>query len=1132
MAIASPGIGSNLDVNGIVSKLMAVESQPLTVLQKREASAQAKLAAYASLKGALSSFQNAVTSLNSASKFQSMTATASDASILSASATNVSNPGNYSLSVTALAQAQTISSSPQGSTTAAVGSGSTTTLTFQFGTISGGSLANGTYTGSSFTQDANQATGTVVIDSTNNSLQGIRDAINAAKVGVTASIVSDGDPVSPYRLLITSNSTGSSKSMKITSSGGDPAVSSLLAYDPTGTQNLTQTTAAQNAALTVNGLSVTSASNSVTGAISGATINLSKVGSTNLTIANDTSSVVTAVQALVTAYNSTNTTLNSLTRVNPATKQAGPLVGDASTQMVQARMRSTLSTALSGLGGNTLTNITQIGVSFLKDGSMSLDTSKLQNALKENPAEFAQLFTAFGKPTDSLVNYVSATGNTKPGSYSVSVTNLATQGKVTGSAAIAAPMTITTGVNDQLALTVDGVSATVTLAAGNYASATTLASQLQSAINGNTAFSSAGISVSASQNAGVLTLTSSRYGSASAVSVTGGTAITGLFGAAPTATAGTDVAGTINGVATQGKTIASAKATQAMQTGAAAATSLTINGASNNNKLLVAVDGATPVSVTLTDGAPYTDAAALAAQVQLDINAALTTAGQAGQVTVTENGGVLSIRSNTFGSSSRVSVTDDAAGFPGNTGATNLFGGAPSSSTVSTITAGVNDQLTLSVEGTSTTITLAAGTYTATALATQLQSAVNASPAMVAAGKAVTVTQSSDTLTIASNRFGAGSTVSITGGNGMTTLFGASPTSSAGSLTGVIATGSGQFLTAANGLQGASLGSDKGTQGQRTGSSASGLTITGGVNDTLTVSIDGGPTVTATLGANTYTAETLATEVQSQLNAALAAAGQSGQVSVTQSGGIFSITSQKFGALSNVGAVGGNGASNLLGATQTNSRVSMITAGVNDQLTMSIDGVSGTVTLAPGTYTASTLAAQIQTAVNATPAFSGAGKSVIVTQAADVFTITSNSTGTSSAISITGGSARNNLFGSTQTETIGNSSSNEAGDIKLQIVGGTTGSRGTVNFSQGYAYNLNVMLNSMMSSSGPLASGTDGINRNISDLQKRAAVLTTQLTATEKRYRAQFTALDTLIGKLTTTSSFLAQQLANLPKIS
>ncbi|RJF98611.1 flagellar filament capping protein FliD [Noviherbaspirillum saxi] len=785
MAMSSAGVGANLDVAGLVSKLMAVESQPLTTLQKKEASYQAKLTAYGSLKGALSSFQSSISGLSDVSKFQSLTASASDSSILSASSTSAASPGNYTVSVSALAQSQTISSAGQASTTAAIGGAGTTTLTFQFGTISGGSLASGTYTGASFAQDATQATGSVVINNSNNSLQGIRDAINSAGVGVTASIVNDGNPTTPYRLLITSNSTGLSKSMKITSDGGDASISSLLSYDPAGTQNLTQTSAAQNAALSVNGLAISSASNSVTGAISGVTLNLTKAGSTNLSIANNTSAIASALQSLVQSYNSINTTLNTLTRYNATTKQGGLLMGDASMQMIQSRIRSTLSGALSGLGSNTLTNLSQVGLSFLKDGTLSLDNAKLQSALSSNFGDFASLFASFGKATDSLTSYVSATGNTKAGSYAVEVTTLATQGKVTGSA----------------------------------------------------------------------------------------------------------------------------PATQARLTGSAAA-DLTVT-AGVNDKLLVSVDGGSAISVTLTPGAPYANADALAAQVQADINTALTAASQTGQVTVTQSAGRLSITSNAFGSASAVSVTDDG-GFPGNTGATSLLGGAPTTSSVATIKTGVNDQLSLGVNGTTATITLAAGTYTASTLAALIQSTANAATSFTSAGIAVTVSESAGVLTVNSNRYGVSSAVSIAGGSGAANLFGASPSATIGAdivgkINGVAATGSGQLLTGATG--------------------------------------------------------------------------------------------------------------------------------------------------------------------------------------------------------------------------------NDAEGLRVQVVGGIPGARGTVNFSKGYAYNLNKLLDDVLSSTGSIANSTTSVNNNIADLQKRATALNVQLAATEKRYMAQFTSLDTLISKMNATSSFLTQQLANLPKI-
>lgn len=543
--ISSPGIGSGLDVNSIVSKLMAVESQPLQQLDQKEASYQAQLSAYGNLKGALSQFQSAVAGLNSLSKFQALTATPADNTILTATAASGAVPGSYNLQVTQLAQAQSIAAAGQASATTAIGSGASTTLTFQFGTISGGTLSNGVYTGATFTQDASQSTGTVTIDSSNNSLEGIRDAVNAANIGVTATIVNDGS-ATPERLVFTSNKTGATSSMKITVSG-DATLQGLLGYDPAGTQNLTQNAAAQDAQASVNGISISSASNTVTSAIQGITLNLAKVGTTTLSVARDTSSVQSAVQSFVDAYNSINGTLNKLSAYDPDTKQAGPLNGDFTVTMIQDQIRRTLSASITGLSGG-LTSLSQIGVSFQKDGSLSLDSTKLQSAITNNFNDIASLFTSVGKATDSLVSFAASTVDTQAGSYAVNVTQLATQGNVVGSAA--AGLTITAGVNDQLGVTVDGTSATVTLSPGTYTAAS-LAAQVQSVINGSSALTAAGSAVSVTQSGGVITITSNRYGSASNVSVSGNGA-SNLLGSTPTATTGVDVAGTIDGATASG----------------------------------------------------------------------------------------------------------------------------------------------------------------------------------------------------------------------------------------------------------------------------------------------------------------------------------------------------------------------------------------------------------------------------------------------------------------------------------------------------------------------------------------------------------------------------------------------------
>ena len=541
VAISSPGLGSSLDVNGLIRQLMAVESQPLTALNRKEAGYQAKLSAYGNVKSALATFQTAVRGLSDLSKFQTLKATPADATIYTASAASTAVAGTYSLEVTKLAAAQKLAAIGQASTTALVGNG---TLTFDFGTISGGTFSSvtGKYTGASFATNGSGVK-TVTIDSTNNTLVGIRDAINSAKIGVTATIINDGG-TSPYRLALTSNNIGSTNSMKISVSG-DAALSTLLAHDPAATQNLAETVTAQNAEFKVDGVAVSKTSNTVSDVIQGVTLNLLKtnIGSANtLAVTRDTGSVKNSVDAFVKTYNDLNKTLSELSAYNATTKQAALLQGESAVRSIQAQIRNTLTASLTGVSG-AYTSLTSIGVSFQKDGTLAVDSTKLQTAIDTNFNDIANLFAAVGKSTDSLVSYVSSTVKTQPGAYALTISQLATQGGAVGS--VVANTTITAATNDVLNITVDGVSATVTLAVGTYTAAT-LAAEVQSKINGASAFSSVGTSVAVTQSAGVLTMTSNRYGAASTVNVTGGNGLVGLMGT-PTNTAGIDVAGTING---------------------------------------------------------------------------------------------------------------------------------------------------------------------------------------------------------------------------------------------------------------------------------------------------------------------------------------------------------------------------------------------------------------------------------------------------------------------------------------------------------------------------------------------------------------------------------------------------------
>lgn len=547
---------TGLDVNSIVSQLMTVERQPIKKLDVREAGYQAKLTAYGSVKGAVSSFQTALQSLNSASRFQSLKATSSDTTVFSASAASTAAAGTYSLEVTSLAQAQKLVAAGQTSSTATIGSGAAATVTFDFGTISGGTFnsGTGTYTGAIFTSTGT-GTKSITIDSTNNSLQGIRDAINAAKMGVTATIVNDGSGT-PYRLALSSDNNGTSNSMKITVAG-DATVSSLLAHDPAGTQNLSETVTAQNANFKVNGVSVSKTSNTISDVIQGITLNLSKVTTSpaTLTIARDTASISSSISGFVKAYNDLAGTLKNLSAYDAASKTGAILQGDSTVRSLQAQLRSMLSTAVTGTPG-ALTTLSDVGVSFQKDGTLALNQTKLDSAIANNFSDIASLFASVGKASDSLVGFSSATSNTKAGNYAVNVTQIATQGKMAG--ALAVGTTTIDASNNALSVIINGVSASLTLSSGTYTAAT-LATEVQSKINSASALSTAGVAVAVTQSGGIFSVTSSTYGSTSSIAMTGNGAdnlFGGIGGAAPvtppTTTAGVDVAGTIGGVASTG----------------------------------------------------------------------------------------------------------------------------------------------------------------------------------------------------------------------------------------------------------------------------------------------------------------------------------------------------------------------------------------------------------------------------------------------------------------------------------------------------------------------------------------------------------------------------------------------------
>lgn len=384
--ITSQGVGSNINVSGIVDSLMRIERVPLNRLIAQKDSFDAKISALGNIKSKLATFQSAIDGLTFGDKIRANKATSSDASFVSAAGTSGAVAGNYTISnITALAQRQKLVAAGQADSTVAIGGGTATTLTIDLGTTSG----------TTFTSNANPSFD-VVIDSSNNTLEGIRDAINAANGGVTATIVNDGNATNPYRLVLGSTNSGADQSIKVAVGAGETALFDLLNNDPAGTKNLTETVAAQDAAFEVDGIAITKSSNTVTDVISGVTLNLNALnptGSVTVSVSQDTDSAKTAVEAFVSAYNDLQAEVKKQVDSGVNGGIAGALASDSATRQILSAVRDELNKMPTGVTGS-YTSLTSIGVSFQLDGSLALDATKLSDAIQTDSQNVAELFSA------------------------------------------------------------------------------------------------------------------------------------------------------------------------------------------------------------------------------------------------------------------------------------------------------------------------------------------------------------------------------------------------------------------------------------------------------------------------------------------------------------------------------------------------------------------------------------------------------------------------------------------------------------------------------------------------------------------------------------------------------------------
>lgn len=397
--ISSAGIGSGLDVNGIITQLLAIDKRPLTALDTKEADYQAKLSAFGTLKSAVSSLQSAATTLKSPTLYAGLSAKSSDTTVLTASANTAASAASYAIQVVTKAQAQSISSQAFASLSSDI-STVDGKIKIELGTFdSGGPL---------FTPDPAKTAVTIDVATTGSSLQEVRDAINAANAGVKANIVYVGS--AGYKLTLTANDTGVKSAIKLTVTDTLNVVQTnntdlaKLSFNPeaiAGAGNeFDINTDAQEAHVKIDGLSVFRSTNTVSDAITGVTLSLATAGTSTLTVSKDSASVTSAFTTFVAAYNDVNKQLRTLTAYNQTTGQSSLLTGDSGARTLQSNLRSLITATRPTTA--SLRSLSDLGVALQRDGSLTFNSAKLDSALTSSPSDVTAFLTTTGTSNDGL----------------------------------------------------------------------------------------------------------------------------------------------------------------------------------------------------------------------------------------------------------------------------------------------------------------------------------------------------------------------------------------------------------------------------------------------------------------------------------------------------------------------------------------------------------------------------------------------------------------------------------------------------------------------------------------------------------------------------------------------------------
>lgn len=362
--ISSSGIGSGLNVSQIVTALMDAEKGPLNSINKSISTDNAQISAYGSISSQISSFQSAIAGLITPSTIKATTASSSSTSVLSVSNDGMALAGEYKITDVTLASPQVLTSN--------ISTTSYTSINSSIGTTGSITISGTTITPTSYT------------------VAGLVEAINNANIsGVSATMTNLGTSAAPdYQIRIVNTS--------------DTAATIALSAGNDFTGLAFTSTDAVAGSLTINGTTVSRSSNTITDLVPGLTINLVGAGNSTITVAQDNSALSSKISGFVTAFNALDKSLKDISSYDANAKKGAALYGDSAINSLRREIRSIITSTLGVDSTTSYNRLSQVGVSFKSDGTLSLDSTALNSAISTNFNKVAKLFSGTGVSTDSL----------------------------------------------------------------------------------------------------------------------------------------------------------------------------------------------------------------------------------------------------------------------------------------------------------------------------------------------------------------------------------------------------------------------------------------------------------------------------------------------------------------------------------------------------------------------------------------------------------------------------------------------------------------------------------------------------------------------------------------------------------